>query len=109
MATGWSRTDDTFTAKVAHFVVRFLPASNPDYKDLLPSINEWLVEFTKDGLPCREIGLNSNGDPILCGPDKRNYGYWLDTNMKENNFVGESIAESEFERLWLLGKNENSY
>ena len=36
----------------------------------------------------------------MAGPDDRNYGFWLDTNMKLKDFTGEPIEADEFELLW---------
>ncbi len=65
-------------------------------------VREWLIEFGDDGLPWREIGLDESGAPVLAGPDARNYGFWLDTNMTIKDFDGEPVAEEEFERIWKL-------
>ena len=72
---------------------------NPDYQFHL--VREWLVEFGEDDLPFREIGLGKNGKPVLAGPDDRNYGFWLDTNMKFDDFSGDIISSEVFEGLWV--------
>ena len=73
--------------------------ASPDY-DLDP-VAEWLIEIDEDGLPFREIGLGVDGEPVLAGPDSRNYGFWLDTNMTHADFEdAEPIEESEFESIW---------
>ena len=52
----------------------------------------------------REIGLNANGEIILKMPDKRNFGFWMDTNLKFKDFKDkfdiEMITEQEFNDLW---------
>jgi len=75
-------------------------SANPDYEQALPEVAEWLIEFGEDQLPDREIGLNSSGIPVLAGPNERNYGFWLDTNMKLSNFESETIEKSYFEQKW---------
>lgn len=65
-------------------------------------VQEWLIEFDKDGLPGREIGIDKNGLPALAGPNAHNYGFWLDTNMKIDDFAGEPVDRDEFERLWKI-------
>lgn len=72
---------------------------NPDYQYQL--VREWLIEFGDDDLPFPEIGLNENGRPIFTGPDDRNYGFWLDTNMKYDGFKGEVVSPEIFEALWV--------
>ena len=74
--------------------------SNPDYEKVFPELVEWLIEFDDDKMPYREIGLNKAGAPILAGPNEKNYGFWLDTNMKLNDFENEIIEKEYFEIKW---------
>ena len=74
--------------------------ANPDYRPRLHLVREWFVEIGDDSLPWREIGLNGAGEPVLAGPDDRNYGFWLDTNMTLAEFSGEPISQEEFEAVW---------
>ncbi|MEM6647747.1 MAG: hypothetical protein AAF730_15990 [Bacteroidota bacterium] len=84
-----------------------LISSNPDYEAYLGDVAEWLVEFDEDGLPSREIGLDRNGQPVLAGPDGRNYGFWLDTNMTLGDFDDrETISQNTFEEKWQAWHNE---
>jgi hypothetical protein len=78
----------------------FIPEANPDYRGKLHLVHEWFIEFDDEGQPWREIGININGRPVLAGPDDRNYGFWLDTNMTLKDFSGEPVDAAEFERLW---------
>ncbi|MBN0989906.1 hypothetical protein [Amphritea pacifica] len=75
-------------------------SANPDYEKAFPDVSEWLIEFGEDQLPGREIGLNSAGVPVLAGPNERNYGFWLDTNMKLSDFGNEVIDRAFFEEKW---------
>lgn len=34
------------------------------------------------------------------GPTEQDYGFWLDSNMKRDDFKGEIISESIFENAW---------
>jgi len=74
--------------------------ANPDYENVFSEVAEWLIEFGDDQLPEREIGLNSAGVPVLAGPNERNYGFWLDTNMKFSDFENEVIKKAYFEQKW---------
>ena len=74
--------------------------ANPDYRKHLSKVYEWLVEFDDEGMPGREIALDSSGHPLFCGPDDSNYGFWLDTKMEFGDFEGSSIKAEEFEQLW---------
>jgi hypothetical protein len=72
---------------------------NPDYS--LDQVWEWLIEFDETGSPRREIGLNDQGNPVLRGPDERNFGFWHDTDMQWGDFEGGEIGEEWFESMWL--------
>jgi hypothetical protein len=77
---------------------RFIPEANPDYA--FDQVREWLIEFDEDGVPGREVGLDGSGEPVLAGPDGRNYGFWLDTNMRYEDFTGDEVTAEVFERAW---------
>ena len=77
----------------------FVPKANPGYEDKLHLVKEWLIEFDND-LPFREIGIDKSGKPVLAGPSEIDYGFWLDTNMKVQDFTGEEISANDFEQLW---------
>ncbi len=83
-------------------------SANPDYERGFPEVAEWLIEFGDDQLPDREIGLNSVGVPVLAGPNERNYGFWLDTNMKLNDFENEVIEKNYFEEKWNEFHDKNT-
>ena len=72
--------------------------ANPEYDHSL--VDEWYIEFDDEGWPGREIGLDSHELPVLAGPDDRNYGFWLDTNMQYNDFNGAEISAEHFEEKW---------
>ena len=100
LATGWSKEEPPIGVKVRRALLFFIPDANPDYDNRMHLIHEWLIEFDDDGSPFREIGLDSEGVPVLAGPDDRNYGFWLDTNMTLKDFTGEAITQEQFEKQW---------
>ncbi|MCE7995666.1 MAG: hypothetical protein HEP71_27050 [Roseivirga sp.] len=114
MATDWHEKEPR-QSKVLKTILFFIPKANPGYEPKMHLVKKWLIEFEEeDGklLPWREIGLDSNGTPVFAGPDKKNYGFWLDTNMEFKDFEGESIDKDEFERVWKITgveaiKNDN--
>ncbi len=83
-------------------------SSNPDYEQAFPEVAEWLIEFGDDQLPEREVGLNNTGVPVLAGPNKQNYGFWLDTNMKLSDFGNEVIEKVYFEQKWNEFNSKNT-
>jgi len=104
MATDWTEKEP-WQIKLLNKILFFIPKSNPGYDSKMHLVEKWLVEFTnEDGelIPWREIALDSFGDVVFAGPDKKNYGFWLDTNMKYEDFKGEPIEKSEFEKYWKL-------
>ena len=108
MATDWSEKEP-WQVKVIKTILFFIPRANPGYDSKMHLVKKWLIEFDEeDGelLPWREIALDYNGTPLFAGPDKRNYGYWLDTGMKYEDFEGEQISKGEFEKMWKLTEVE---
>ncbi|WP_051254367.1 hypothetical protein [Arenibacter latericius] len=103
-ATDWPK-GKSWKEKLISGLLFFIPRANPDYEDKMYLVKSWLIEFLEtDGelLPWREIALDKNENPVFAGPDKRNYGFWCDTNMKYTDFEGEPIDKSEFERKWKI-------
>ena len=86
--------------RVVGALLFFIPRANPDYEPKLHLVREWLVEFDQDGRPDREVGLDAIGSPIVAGPNRRNYGFWLDTNMLFKDFAGEPVTKELFEAQW---------
>jgi hypothetical protein len=105
VATDWPTESDTL-ARILRVLLFFIPRANPDYESVLPQVREWLIEFDEAGQPWREIGLDAVGTPVLSGPDSRNYGFWLDTNMRLPDFEGQEISADLFEELWLRRAGE---
>ena len=81
---------------------------NPGYESQLHQVSEWFIEFDDEGCPAREVGLDKAGAPVLAGPDGKNYGFWLDTNMKLDDFEGERISQETFEEKWNVWRAENA-
>lgn len=79
--------------------------ANPDYENKMNLVYEWLIEYDeKENYIEREIGLNKDGIVIMKMPFNKNYGFWLDTNMKfddfKRQFEVEIINETEFSKKW---------
>ncbi len=96
-ATGWK--EPNFVEKILRLLTRKWSA-NPDYDSVFPEVSEWLIEFGEDQMADREIGLNDKGIPVVAGPNERNYGFWLDTNMKLKDFENNLIEKTYFEEKW---------
>lgn len=104
MASDWPEKEP-FQVKVWRTILFFIPRANLGYDSKMYLVKKWLIEFTEeDGglMPWREIALDIDGNIVFAGPDKTNYGFWLDTNMKYEDFDGEPIDKDEFEKHWSL-------
>jgi len=95
LGTGWREREPGVLGKLLRILFR---DPNPDYRMYL--VRSWLVEFDECGGPAREVGVGANGEPVLVGPDHRNYGFWLDTNMTWRDFTGDEISQEDFEAQW---------
>lgn len=103
-ATDWPEKED-WRVKFLRVVFFWIPRANPGYDSKMYLVKKWLIEFLEENgefHPWREIALGENGRPVFAGPDKRNYGFWLDTNMKYEDFEGKPIEKDEFEKQWKL-------
>lgn len=95
----------SIVSKVLEFFFSFIPKSNPEFNDLIEFVDVWYIEYDDEN-DCveKEIGLNANYETILKMPYKNEYGYWLDTDMKfqdfESTFNIEKIDGLEFEKKW---------
>ena len=101
-ASDWPK-NKSWKEKLINTFLFFMPKANPDYEKSMYLVKSWLIEFVEtDGelLPWREIALDENENPVLAGPDERNYGFWCDTNMRYEDFEGNPIEKAEFERNW---------
>ena len=87
-------------------ISKIIPIANPDFEDKIGYVYKWYLEYDDINYDevLREIGLNANGEIILKMPDKRNLGFWMDTNLKFKDFKDkfdiEMITEQEFNDLW---------
>ena len=97
---GTNYSDAPESSLLGKFVEKCLEGlnPNPDYDHSL--VCEWLIELDGNNCPGREIGLDSDGSPVLAGPNDRNYGFWHDTNMLFDDFEGSSISPIEFNEKW---------
>lgn len=99
-ATDWKRPNPSIVERIERALLSFIPRANPGYESKLHLVHEWLIEFDDRGLPNCEIGIAKNGTPVIAGPNKENYGFWLDTNMSIAGFCDAPITRDEFEIAW---------
>ena len=104
LATDWPENPAaSVSEKIIRGILWFVPEANPDYTAKMHLVKEWLIEFDDEGSPSREIGISKTGGPVLAGPDSRNYGFWLDTNMQLKDFSeGEIVSKDHFEKVWAI-------
>lgn len=80
-------------------------SANPDFENKIQNVVQWYIEYDDTyNETWREIGLDMKENIIVKMPDKRNYGFWLDTNCTIDFFRKEPgfqiITEHDFYRLW---------
>ncbi|MDH6354190.1 hypothetical protein M2132_000517 [Dysgonomonas sp. PH5-45] len=97
--------ENFFQKLLIRIVFLLFPKANPDYEDKINNAVYWLLELDEnDGFPTREIGLNKDYKSILKMPYKKNYGYWIDSNMTYMDFIerfhAESIESEFFNKKW---------
>jgi hypothetical protein len=100
----WPR-NEPWQIRLIRILLFFIPRANPDYDSKMYLVKSWLIEFIEfkgELVPWREIALDDTGKPVFAGPDGRNYGFWLDTNMKFEDFDGDIIEKDEFEHYWSM-------
>ncbi len=78
----------------------FIPRANPDNDPKLYLVRQWLIEFDDEGVPEREVGLGVDGKPVFAAPDKRNWGFWVDSDMTFSSFERNEITVEEFDQAW---------
>lgn len=96
---------NTLVSKILNFLFSFLPKSNPQFDNLIEFVDVWYIEYDDiNDYVEREVGLNIGKEVIVKMPFKKEYGYWLDTDMKfkdfQNTFNIEIIENTEFEIKW---------
>ncbi len=80
---------------------RVLPAANPDLEALYPKTRVWWLEVTHAGAPCREIGFDAGGEPVVLGPIGRNFGFLVDSSDDWSDSQDDSAeAAEQFEVQW---------
>jgi hypothetical protein len=97
-------TPDSGKVIILKIALFFIPKANPDHEPLYPKVKKWLLEINEDGVPTREIGLDSKGTPLFSAPNSNNYGFWTDSTVKLSPDQLEPVDSREFELLW----NQNS-
>ena len=83
-----------------------VPNANPDYGHLIDKVVAWKIEYNliKDAVT-REIGYDQQGNAIVAMPNKNNYGYWTDNQLKlidYNRFDPQPVSAEHFEKEWGL-------
>ena len=98
IATDWDtpKPDGVFVKLLR----RIIPEANPNYRNKMHLIDTWFIEFDEQGLPSREVGVDTDGQPVVAGPTSVDYGYWLDANVTDADLSGVEIEQDEFEALW---------
>jgi hypothetical protein len=86
-------------------LAKLIPKANPDFDHMIVDVKYWLIECDHEtGIPVREVGLDKDGLQVLKMPVRRNYGYWVDNNLRLDDFkmyfIVSEISKEAFERIW---------
>ena len=85
----------------ARLLASVAPAANPDLDSLYPRARSWWLEITDTGAPVREIGFDSERNPIVLGPLGRNFGFLIDSSDDWSSSDADSlIAAERFDATW---------
>jgi hypothetical protein len=84
---------------------KVIPRANPEFDPKLGEVQTWFIEYDSNAdYVNREVGVDRNSKVIVKLPLRNNYGYWLDTDLKlddyKKNFTVEDITPSLFQNLW---------
>ncbi len=80
---------------------KVIPAANPDLEKYYPLTRFWWLELDANGKPKREIGFDSNRNPIVLGPIGNNYGFLVDSSDDWSDSKEDSaVAAKEFQTTW---------
>lgn len=81
-----------------------LPKANPDFDDKYESVRTWYIEYDENNnWVNREIGLDSINNVIVKAPYLKNIGFWMDEDLKIDDYLKfniEYITTDRFEELW---------
>lgn len=111
-----AKSKNRIRSKIFCTIFFFIPKSNPEYGDLIDDVAEWQLEIDLDNnYTHREIGKDVHGKTILIMPWRNEYGFWTDSDMTLDKFIGRfdaiEIEKSEFDNNWnefVLKHQENS-
>jgi hypothetical protein len=90
-------------------LLRMRYPANPDFIEQYASVVRWYVEVeTKSATVVREIGLNSQDEPIVLGPFGRNDGIWTGVSCSVGvDLTGSPrIKKRQFEAAWHKFANQ---
>lgn len=93
-------TIESWQIRLLRVLFFFIPKANPDNEKLYRFVKKWYLELDDSGIPVREIGVDSNGNPLFGAPDNRNVGFWTDSAEVFQKDRVCPIRAQEFEALW---------
>jgi hypothetical protein len=91
---------DSWQVRLLRVLLFFIPRANPDNEPLYRHVKKWYLELDDSGVPVRELGLDSEGQPLFGAPDDRNSGFWTDSTERFQQEQFSPIRAEVFERLW---------
>jgi hypothetical protein len=92
----------TWWFKIFSSIIRIIiPSEYPNLDNYWEQTKIWWLEIDRDGTPQREIGFDSQGQPIVIGPIGGNSGFLLDSCDNWKDSKEDSVeAAKKFEITW---------
>ncbi|UOG73445.1 hypothetical protein MTX78_15070 [Hymenobacter tibetensis] len=89
-----------FLRALAWVLLRVVPKASPDYDRHFKEVAYWLVEVDAEGKAEREIGFNTQHEPVFFAPTNRNCGLWTDSDRIFSREQFESRDDFPFDSTW---------
>ncbi|MCB9385355.1 MAG: hypothetical protein H6509_12140 [Bryobacterales bacterium] len=83
---GTNIPDAAHRGLVERVIRKVLPLANPEVDD--------------EGTPQRELGFDTDEQPIVAGPIGENFGFWTDSSMKFRPAEHRVVSSKEFAATW---------
>ena len=90
-----------------HWILsKLIPKANPDFEKKYKNIDTWYIEYDDEKhFTTKEIGIDKDGNVIVKAPFYNNFGLWVDSDMKYEDYLSYDICvitKNDFNLLWNL-------
>lgn len=89
---------------ISRILKKIIPQANPNFDDKYQFVDNWYIEYDEvEEITEREVGTDTKGVVIVKAPFKDNFGFWVDNNLKMEDYSKFSIKHiysEDFNQLW---------